>query len=53
MGLRIYIDPETLRQKNDLKFRPESYSVEPTGSVGIRDDLNDDPLNLEDNNNCL
>lgn len=30
IGLRIYLDPETLRRKNSLSFTAESYCVEPT-----------------------
>jgi hypothetical protein len=30
IGLRIYLDPETLRRKNSLRFTAESYCVEPT-----------------------
>jgi hypothetical protein len=35
IGLRIYLDPETGRRKNDLRFIAESYSVEPTGYAGL------------------
>lgn len=30
IGLRIYLDPETLRRNNSLRFTAESYCVEPT-----------------------
>ena len=30
IGLRIYLDPETLRRNNSLKFMAESYCVQPT-----------------------
>jgi hypothetical protein len=30
MGLKIYVDPESLRQEERLIFSPESYSVYPS-----------------------
>jgi hypothetical protein len=30
MGLKIYVDPESLRQEQRLVFSPESYSVYPS-----------------------
>jgi hypothetical protein len=30
IGLRIYLDPETLPRNNSLKFMAESYCVQPT-----------------------
>jgi hypothetical protein len=30
MGLKIYVDPEGLRQEQRLIFSPESYSVYPS-----------------------
>lgn len=29
MGVKLYVDPESLRQSNELVFTPESYSVRP------------------------
>jgi hypothetical protein len=30
IGLRIYLDPETLRRNNSLRFTADMYRVEPT-----------------------
>jgi hypothetical protein len=30
MGLKMYVDPESLRQEQRLVFSPESYSVYPS-----------------------
>jgi hypothetical protein len=32
MNLRIYIDPESLRLQDRLRFAPESYNVVPVAS---------------------
>ena len=32
MDLRVYLDPEALRQQDDLKFTSESWSVVPTNA---------------------
>jgi len=30
MGVRLYVDPEGLRQRGELNFTAESYTVAPT-----------------------
>jgi hypothetical protein len=33
MNARIYVDPESLRQEERLRFTPESYSVTPVARL--------------------